>query len=230
MTNNIVIPNTADIHAAAATVSELETAHRAAQQAAAAAQAHSAALPARLAAGENITTNDLVQAAPLAAVAQAKAAAAGRELAAARDELEQARAAQLADQLRNGAPFMHQDDVDVEIGRITATVQRELGKLGRRIEGHNDALRAAVAQLPKDGSHVFTQDGEGIAVTRHRVHGNTVEMDGREWWNLPTDGWGRDILDRVELAEAQARDAASEPAPRNLTQWEMQAQEQAPAA
>lgn len=230
MTKKIANTQATAVETAVATVAELEAAHRAAQQDSAQAQAHAAGLPGRLAAGDDtVTTDDLVQAGPAAAVAQAKATATGRELAAARAGLEQARADELAARLHAGELFVHQDEVDAELDKIAAYVQRELRKLGNRLETHNQALRTVVASLPKDGGYVFTSDGGGLTVSRHRIHGNTVELDGRQWWALPTDGWGQDILERIELAEAQARDVVSEPAPRNLTQWEMLAQEQAAA-
>jgi hypothetical protein len=204
---------TTDVETAAATVAELEAQHAEAQQESARAQAHAAALPTRLAAGDQaVSVEDLVQAGPAAAVAQAKAHAVGQKVAAARQVLEQAKAAELVAQLRTGDPFMTRDQVGKELDRISAYVVRELGKLGGRIAVHNDAFHAVAGSLPRGANHAFTVDGDHLSVT-HDYNGKVLELDGQQWWAMTTDGWGRDVLQRVNMAEAKARDAAAVPAP-----------------
>jgi hypothetical protein len=204
---------TTDVETAAATVAELEVLHTEAQQESTRAQAHAAALPGRLAAGDQaVSVEDLVQAGPAAAVAQAKAHAAGQKLAAAQAVLEQARAVELVAQLRAGEPFMTHDQVGKELDRISAYVLRELGKLGGRIAAHNSAFNAVAGSLPRGANQVFTVAGERLSVN-HDYNGKTLELDGQQWWAMTTDGWGRDVLQRVNMAEAKARDAAAVPAP-----------------
>ncbi len=204
---------TTDVETAAATVAELEAQHAAAQQESTRAQAHAAALPARLAAGDQaVSVEDLVQAGPAAAVAQAKAHAVGQQLAPARAVLEQAKTAELVAQLRTGDPFMNRDQVDQELDRISAYVIRELRKLGGRIAAHNDAFHAVAGSLHRETNQVFTVDGDRLSVN-HDYNGRTLELDGQQWWAMTTDGWGGDVLQRVNMAEAKARDAAAVPAP-----------------
>lgn len=208
MTTTTTTALTEATETAAASVAELESKHRAAQLEAGRAQAYAAGLPARLAAGDQaVTTNDLVQAGPAAAVAQAKATAVAQELAAAREALEQARAAELVARLRAGDPFLSAAQVDKELDRIAAYVLRELVKIGSRIKAHNAAFYDVTGSLPK-GVHTF-----GELTVNHDHNGKELELDGAQWWAMSTDGWGRDVLNRVDVAEAQARDAARVPAP-----------------
>jgi hypothetical protein len=208
----------ATAQAAAAVVAELEAKHHDAQQESTRAQAYAAALPGRLAAGDQaVTTDDLVQAGPLAAVAQAKATAVGQELAAAREVLERAKVTDIVAQLRAEEPFLSADRVDKELDRISAYVLRELAKLGHRIDAHNQGFYAVAGALPK-GTHAFPAGPDGDQLTvHHDSNGKTLELAGARWWAMPTDGWGRDVLQRVEMFEALERDAARVPVPLFLT-------------
>jgi hypothetical protein len=229
MTTTKTTTETAAAQAAAAAVAELEAKHHDAQQESTRAQAYAAALPGRLAAGDQaVTTDDLVQAGPAAAVAKAKVTAVAQELAAARMVLETARAAEVMAQLRAGHPFMDYSQVGEELDRIAAYVLRELGKLGERLEVHNDAFHAVAGAVPRGASRTFPagEDGETLVV-QHNHSGRTMEMDGRQWRDMRVTGWGADVLHRVERAEARARDAAAVPAPRFLTWGERLAEETA---
>jgi hypothetical protein len=151
-----------------------------------------------------------------------------QELAAARVVLETARAAELVAQLRAGHPFMDYDQVGKELDRIAAYVLRELGKLGERLEVHNDAFHAVAGAVPRDASRIFPagEDGETLVV-QHNHSGRSIELGGRQWRDMRVTGWGADVLHRVERAEARARDAAAVPAPRVLTWREILAAEEA---
>jgi hypothetical protein len=191
---------------AAAQVAELETKHQQAHKEYVRAQALAIALPGRLAAGdETVTTADLIHAGPAVSVAQAKVTALGNQLAAAREALEQARTAELVARLQAGDPFLNAAMVDKELDRISAYVLRELAKLGSRISAHNDAFHAVAGTLPR-GVHKM-----GELTVRHDSNGKTLELDGAEWWAMATDGYGQDVLNRVAMAEAQARDARRGP-------------------
>lgn len=204
---------TTAVELAGARVTELEAQHRAAQQESERTRKHADSLPHRLAVGdEDVTTDDLVQAGPTAAIAAAKAAAVARELTEARAVLEEERAVELAALLRSGEPFVHQDQVDKDLDRIAAYVLRELRKLGSRIEAHNMAFTAVTGALPR-GAERTVQAGMDVLTVHHQAHGKTIALDDREWWQLSVDGWGQDILQRVELGEAQTRDAGRVPSP-----------------
>ena len=191
---------------AAAQVAELDAKYQKAHQESIRAQALAIALPGRLAAGdETVTTADLIHAGPAVSVAQAKVAALGSQLAAAREALEQARTAELVAQLHAGDPFLSAAMVNKELDRISVYVLRELAKLGNRISAHNDAFHAVAGTLPK-GAHKV-----GELTINHDQNGKTLELDGQQWWAMATDGYGQDVLNRVALAEAQARDARREP-------------------
>jgi hypothetical protein len=199
---------TATVEAAAANVAALETRLRAAEQESIRAQALAIALPGRLAAGdETVTTADLIQAGPAVAVARAKATAVGQELAAARGVLEQARAAELVARLRSGELFLTADEVYKVVDRIAAYVARELVKLGERIDAHNEAFYTVAGSLPRGAERVLAAgpDGDHLSI-RHDANGKVIELAGVEWWAMPTDGWGKDVLNRVEMFEAQERD------------------------
>jgi hypothetical protein len=224
MSKKTTIEETAAAQAAAANVSALETKLRNADQESIRAQALAIALPGRLAAGdETVTTADLIHAGPAVAVAQAKVTAVGQELAAARTVLETARAAELVAQLRAGHPFLDYDQVGAELDRIAAYVSRELGKLGGRLEIHNDAFHAAAGVVPRGSSRIFPagEDGEVLAV-QHNHGGLSMELDGRQWFEMRVTGWGTEVLQRVEMAEAQAQDAARVVFPLFMTgeEWE----------
>ncbi|MGA9223601.1 MAG: hypothetical protein WBZ57_20615 [Pseudomonas graminis] len=219
MTKKTTIEVTAAVEAAAANVAALETKLRTADQESIRAQALAIALPGRLASGdETVTTADLIHAGPAVAVAQAKVTALGQQVAAAREALEMARAAELVAQLRAGDPFISRAQVGDELDRIAGYVVRELGKLGARIEAHNQAFYAVAGSLPKGADYVFPAgpDGDRLSI-RHDSNGKVIELDGLEWWAMSTDGWGRDVLSRVVMAEARQRDAAREPAPLFMT-------------
>lgn len=204
------IKETAAVEAAAAKMAELEATLRTAQQDSVRAQTLAIALPGRLAAGdETVTTADLVHAGPVVAVAKAKVTAIGQQLAAACGALEDARTAELVAQLRIGNPFITYAEVGEEVERIAGYAQRELAKLGARIHAHNTAFYAVTDALPKGAARFM---GDGLSM-RHDSAGKTLELDGQEWRALATDGWGRDVLSRVEMSEARARDAARVPAP-----------------
>lgn len=191
---------------AAAQVAELEAKHQQAQQEYIRAQALAIALPGRLAAGDaTVTTADLIHAGPAVSVAQAKVTALGNQLAGAREALEQARTAELVAQLQAGDPFLSAAMVDKELDRISAYVLRELAKLGSRISAHNDAFHAVAGTLPK-GEHKL-----GALTINHDHNGKTLELDGAQWWAMAVDGYGQDVLNRVALAEARARDARRVP-------------------
>jgi hypothetical protein len=215
MTKKSIIKEASVAEAAAASVVALETKLQAAEQESFRAQALAIALPGRLAAGdETVTTADLIQAGPVVSVAQAKVTALGQQVAAAREVLEQAQAAELVAQLRAGEPFISFAQVGEEVDRIAVYVQRELGKLGKRIEAHNQAFYAVAGALPKGSSRVFPAGPDGVQLSvRHDISGKTLELEGQEWYAMATDGWGRDVLSRVSMAEARARDAAREQAP-----------------
>jgi hypothetical protein len=219
MSKKTIIKETAAAETAAANVAELETKLRAAEQESFRAQALAIALPGRLAAGDQtVTTADLIAAGPVVSVAQAKVTHVQRELDAAREVLEQAGAAELVAQLRAGDPFISFALVGEEVDRIAVYVQRELGKLGKRIEAHNQAFYAVAGALPKGASRVFPAGPDGVQLSvRHDISGKTLELEGQEWYAMATDGWGRDVLSRVSMAEARARDAAREPAPLFMT-------------
>jgi hypothetical protein len=213
MTKKTIIEESTAVEAAAAAVAELKTKLQAAEQESFSAQALAIALPGRLAAGDQtVTAADLIAAGPVVSVAQAKVTHIQRELAAAREVLEQARAAELVAQLRAGDPFITYAQVGEEVDRIAAYVQRELGKLGKRIEAHNQAFYAVAGSVPKGANQVFTAGGDALSVLND-YNGQTLELDGQRWWAMSTDGWGRDVLSRVTMAEARARDAAKVPAP-----------------
>jgi len=206
MTKKNTLEETAAVESAAAGVAALESKFQTVDQEFIRAQALAIALPGRLAAGDQtVTTADLIAAGPAVAVAEAKVAAVGRELAAARQVLEQARAAELVARLRSGEPFLTAEQVDADLDRISAYVSRELAKLGDRIDTHNQAFHAVVGSLPRGGGYAV----EGGLSVHHDHNGKTIELDGAQWYAMSTDGWGRDVLSRVELIEAQARDAAS---------------------
>lgn len=209
MTKKTTIEVTTAVAAAAANVAALETKHATAQQESTRAQALALALPGRLAAAdETVTTADLIQAGPAAAVAQAKATAVARELETARAVLEQARAAELVARLRSGEPFIQPKQVGEELDRIAALVLRELAKLGNRIQEHNAAFYAVAGSLPK-GTHVFPAGPDGDRVTvHHEYSGRIIELDGQTWTDMAHFGLGSRVLSRVEMAEAVARDAA----------------------
>lgn len=206
---------TTDVETAVTTVAELEAQHMEAQQESARAQAHAAALPTRLAAGdESVTTDDLVQAGPAAAVAQAKAHAVGQKLAAARAALERARGTELVAQLRAGDPFMDYNQVGKELDRIAVYVSRELEKLGKQLEAHNHAFLTVAGGVSRGTSRIFPAGEDGAALTiQHDHNGLRIELDGRRWTDMQVMGWGSGVLQRVERVEAQARDAAKVPAP-----------------
>lgn len=226
-----IIEETAAVEAAAAKMAELEATLRTAQQDSVRAQALAIALPGRLAAGDQtVTTADLIQAGPAVSIAQAKVAAIGQQLTAAQTVLEQTRAIELVARLRSGEPFISHEQTEKEMARIAAWVTRELSKLARRVEVHNDAFYAVVGSLPKGASHVFPDGAQGECLSiDHGINGKTIDLDGVQFFALPADGWGQDVLSRVEMAEAQARDAAAEPAPRILTWGEILDDEQATA-
>jgi hypothetical protein len=221
------VTNVVDV--AAVNVAELEAKLRTAEQESIHAQALAIALPGRLASGDQtVTTADPIHAGPAVAVAQAKVTAVAQELAAARMVLEQARAAELVSQLRAGHPFMDYDQVGKELDRIAAYVTRELGKLGDRIEVHNDAFHAVAGAVPRDASRIFPAGEDGETLVVQPTHsGRSIELDGREWFDMRVTGWGADVLQRVELAEARAKDAPAVPAPRVLTWGEILAAEEA---
>lgn len=209
MTKKTTIEETNVVEAVAANVAALEAKLRTAEQESIRAQALAIALPGRLAAGDQtVTTADLIHSGPAVAVAKAKVTAVQHELAAARVELEQARAAELVARLRSGEPFLTADEVTKDVDRVAAYLARELAKLGARIDAHNEAFYAVAGSLPRGAERVLASGPEGDQLSiRHDSNGKVIELDGAEWWAMPTDGWGKDVLNRVELAEAQARDA-----------------------
>jgi hypothetical protein len=229
MTKKNTTEVTSVVDVAAVNVAELEAKLHTAEQESIRAQALAIALPGRLAAGDqSVTTADLIHAGPVVAVAKAKVTAVAQELAAAREQLEVARFAEIVSQLRAGHPFMDYAQVGEELDRIAAYVLRELGKLGERLEVHNDAFHAVAGAVPRDVSRIFPagEDGETLVV-QHTHSGRSIELDGREWFDMRVTGWGADVLHRVERAEARARDAAAVPAPRALTWREILAAEEA---
>ena len=229
MTKKTTIEETSVVDAVAANVAALEAKLRTAEQESIRAQALAIALPGRLAAGDQtVSTADLIHAGPAVAVAKAKVTAVAQELNAARMVLEQARASELVAQLRAGHPFMDYDQVGKELDRIASYVSRELGKLGDRLEIHNDAFIAVAGAVPRGASRIFTagEDGETLTV-EHNHGGLSIELDGRQWFDMQVTGWGAEVLQRVELEEARAKDAAAVPAPRFLTWGETLAEEAA---
>jgi hypothetical protein len=219
MTKKTTIEESTAVEAAAANVAALVTRLATVEQESIRAQALAIALPGRLAAGdETVTTADLIHAGPAVAVAQAKVTALGQQVAAAREVLEMARAAELVAQLRGGDPFISRAQVGDELDRIAGYVSRELGKLGARIQAHNQAFYAVAGSLPKGSDYVFPAGPGGDRLSiHHNSNGKTLELDGLSWFAMSTDGWGDDVLSRVRMSEARARDAARVPAPLFMT-------------
>jgi hypothetical protein len=208
MSKKTTIEVTNVVAVAAVNVAELEAKLRTAEQESIRAQALAIALPGRLASGDQtVTTADLIHAGPAVAVAQAKVTAVAQELAAARGVLEQARANELVARLRSAEPFLTADEVYKVVDRIAAYVARELVKLGERIDAHNEAFYAVAGSLPRGAERVLAagSDGDQLSI-RHDANGKVIELAGVEWWAMPTDGWGKDVLNRVEMFEAQERD------------------------
>jgi hypothetical protein len=216
-----------------ATVSALDTAtaahaaleeqHRTAQAEARTAQEYADALPGRLAAGdESVSTDDLIQAGPAAAVAQAKAQAVEHQLTAAREALVQAQADELAARLRAGEPFLHWDAMHAELEDIAAQAMVPLNALAERIDAHNTALWAITRATKRHYPHTYTTgDGQELRITHE-----DVELDGQRWSELSETYLSKLMVEKIDRARAQQRAAKYVPGERDLTEHEFLAQEQ----
>lgn len=211
------------LEAATAAHSTLEEQHRTAQAEAHAAQEYADALPGRLAAGdEAVTTDDLIQAGPAAAVAQAKAQAVKHQLTAAREALVQAQADELAARLRVGEPFLHWDAMHAELEVIAAQAMGPLNALAERIDAHNTALWAITSTTKRHDRHEYTTgDGQQLQITRE-----DIELDGQRWSALSADYLSKLMVEKIDKARAEQRAAKYVPGERGLTEHEFLAQEQ----
>lgn len=209
------------LDAATAAFTTLQEQYRTAQEEALTAQEYADSLPGRLAAGdESVSTEDLIQAAPAAAIAQAKAQALAHQLTAAREAVMQAQTDELASQLRTGAPFLQWGSIDAELEAIAAQLTGPLDALTERIEAHNLALSALTSVAHRNVGETYTvSDGQELKVTRQGI-----ELDGKWWQELSAENLAELVGQKAR--QAQLREQALKHTPsselvRDLTEHEL---------
>lgn len=204
------------LDAATAMFSKLEEQHRTAWAEARSAQEYADSLPGRLASGdETVSTEDLIRAAPAAAVAQAKALAIASQLTAARNVIMQAQTDELAAQLRAGQPFLNGPVIEAELDAIAVQLREPLDALAERFAAHNKALTAITRTANRNtGSRYTLSSGEELEVTRQGI-----ALDGKWWQELSAENLGESVVHKIRQLQLRTRAAnyvPIEPAPTEI--------------
>lgn len=164
-----------------------------------------------------MSTDDLIQAAPAAAVAQAKAQAVARQLAAAREVVMQAQTDELASQLRSGEPLLNSAEIGAELDAIAAQLRGPLEALAERFAAHNTALSAITGTAHRNvGERYTVSDGEELKVTRQGI-----ELDGKWWHELSAEKLCESVAHKVRQAQLREQAASYVPAERDLTESQL---------